>query len=261
MSSQKSSEDFYDKLAACFDVMTDWEARLAYEGPWLRKLLERHRAKSVLDAACGTGGHAVAFSEWGLDVVGMDVSTEMICRARQKATTARFVVAPLGRMAHHLSEPVDAVMCLGNALPHLVEPEALAAALADMRHCLRRGGLLVLHNLNYDLRWWKRPRFFDAQGGVVGEQEQVVWRMADYHDDTGLITFHTALFSKDAMGKWSVEVVSTPQRPLFADALEEALTAASFSVTSTYGDMRGAPFKRDESPDLVIVAETSKEQV
>jgi hypothetical protein len=257
MPSLKDSHDFYDRLAACFDVMTDWESRLAYEGPWLRALLVRHDARSVLDAACGTGGHAVAFAKWGLNVVGMDASTEMIAHARQKTTTARFVVAPFGQMAHHLTEPVDAVMCLGNALPHLVEPEALAEALADMHRCLNKGGLLVLHNLNYDLRWWSRPRFFDAQGGVVEGRERVVWRLADYHDDTGLITFHIALFTKDLTGKWSVEVVSTPQRPLFAAALEEEVRKASFLVEGVHGDLQGAPFTQRVSSDLVIVAKAA----
>jgi glycine/sarcosine N-methyltransferase len=257
MSSLKDSHDFYDKLAACFDVMTDWEARLAFEGPWLRALLERCGAHSVLDAACGTGGHAIAFANWGLDVVGMDASTEMIARARRKTTTARFVVAPLGKMARHLAGPVDAVMCLGNALPHLIEPEALAEALADMRRCLRQDGLLVLHNLNYDLRWWRRPRFFDAQSGIVEGRERIIWRLADYHDDTGLITFHMALFSKDPAGKWSVEVISTPQRPLFAAALKEALAGASFALQDMHGNLQGLPFAPKESPDLVMVAKAA----
>lgn len=255
MSSLKDSHDFYDKLAACFDVMTDWEARLAFEGPWLREIVARYGVRSVLDAACGTGGHAIAFAEWGLDAVGMDASAEMIARARQKATSARFIVAPFGQMARHLGGTVDAVMCLGNALPHLVEPGALAGALADMRRCVRQDGLLVLHNLNYDLRWWRRPRFFDAQGGVVEGREHVVWRLADYHDDSGLITFHTAVFSKDMVGKWSVEVISTPQRPLFADALREALGESAFKVAGMYGNLQGAAFEQDESSDLVIVAE------
>jgi len=254
MAALTDSRDFYDRLAICFDVMTDWESRLAFEGPWLRALLERHGAKRVLDAACGTGGHAAAFAAWGFEVVGMDASPVMIARAQAKVPTVRFVVAPFGQMAQRLPEPMDVVMCLGNSLPHLIEPEALAAALTDMRRCLREGGLLVLHNLNYDLRWWRRPRFFDAQGGMVDGRERLVWRLADYHDDTGLITFHTALFSKDPTGGWSVEVISTPQRPLFAAALESALAAAAFSVEEMFGNLQGAPFSREESPDLVVVA-------
>lgn len=257
MTQFKDSRDFYDRLAACFDVMTDWESRLAFEGPWLRALLARHNARSVLDAACGTGGHAIAFAQWGLDAVGMDASTEMIARARQKATDARFIAAPFGQMAQHLTEPVDAVMCLGNALPHLVEPGALTEAIADMRQCLKEGGLLVLHCLNYDLRWWSRPRFFDAQGGMVEGSERVVWRLADYHDDTGLITFHTALFSKDHTGQWAVEVFSTLQRPLFEAALREEVEKASFLVEGVHGNLQGAPFAQKVSSDLVIVAEAT----
>jgi hypothetical protein len=91
----------------------------------------------------------------------------------------------------------------------------------------------------------------------VDGREHVVWRLADYHDDTGLITFHTAVFSKDAVGKWAVDVISTPQRPLFADALQEALEESGFKVAGMYGNLQGAVFERDESSDLVIMAEAA----
>jgi hypothetical protein len=80
-----------------------------------------------------------------------------------------------------------------------------------------------------------------------------VWRFADYHDDTGLLTFHTALFT-EGDGGWSVEVNSTPQRPLFWATLTTALEEAGFRVEGAFGNMAGEPFVPDVSPDLVMVA-------
>ena len=42
--------DFYDALAPMFDVMTDWDARLAAEGPFLKSVL----AGASGDDACWT---------------------------------------------------------------------------------------------------------------------------------------------------------------------------------------------------------------
>jgi ubiquinone/menaquinone biosynthesis C-methylase UbiE len=57
--------EFYDRLAEFFDVMTDWQSRLDVELPFIESVLERYRAQTILDAACGTGGHSIALAQRG----------------------------------------------------------------------------------------------------------------------------------------------------------------------------------------------------
>jgi SAM-dependent methyltransferase len=248
---------FYDRLAPLFDVMTDWAGRLEFEGPFLRQLLAQVNARTVLDAACGSGGHALALAEWGYQAVGADASPAMIELARAKAGAApgvAFHVAGLGDLASRFP-PFDAVLCLGNSLPHLLTEADLRAALADMAACLRPGGLLVLHNLNYDRRWQVRPRWFAVNPGFHQGHQVLVWRFADYLDrPEPHINFHIALFRQGDDGEWSVEVNSTLQRPLFKDDLKRLLPAVGLSDVAYYGDLAGAPFDLQDSPDLVAVA-------
>jgi glycine/sarcosine N-methyltransferase len=254
--------DFYDALAPMFDVMTDWEARLAAEGPFLKCVLEDVGARRVLDAACGSGGHALWLARQGYEVAGADASPGMIAIARQKAAAAGlaipFYLSGLddlqpARVQH--AEKFDAVLCLGNSLPHLLTQADLEAALRGMTDVLRSGGLLVLQNLNYDLRWQKQPRWFMAQGGVLDGQEVLVWRFADYDLPAGRIAFHIALFRKDAPN-WKVEVRTTPHRPLFQADLLAALAEAGFIEPRTYGRMAlpEERFDASRSGDLVVVA-------
>jgi glycine/sarcosine N-methyltransferase len=260
------ADDFYDALAPLFDVMTDWQARLATEGPFLQAVLSEAGAQRVLDAACGSGGHAFALHEWGYSVTGADISAGMIEIARTKAAQAQvpvpFVVSDLAGLPQHLppEHAFDAVLCLGNSLPHLLTQDALIAALRGMAGVLRPGGLLVLHNLNYDLRWKSRPRFFAAQGGSLAGEEVLVWRFADYDLPPGQIAFNIAMFRKPqtgAQGNWSVQVHTTTQRPLFEADLQAALEAAKFERVRMYGSMRWPlePFELQRSGDLVAVAE------
>lgn len=253
--------DFYDALAPMFDVMTDWDARLVAEGPFLRAVLDEAGARTVLDAACGTGGHALWLARQGYRVAGADASPVMIQLAQQKASAAGldvpFVVADLAnpQSAIRNRQSFDAVLCLGNSLPHLLTQDELIAALRGMADVLRPGGLLVLQNLNYDLRWQRQPRWFAAQGGVLDGQEVLVWRFADYVALAGRIAFHIALFRKGP-GGWQVEVHTTPQRPLFQADLAAALAKAGFTAVRWYGCMAwpGEPFEPERSPDLVAVA-------
>ena len=278
MAAEEATADFYDALAPMFDVMTDWEARLAGEGPFLREILREAGVLRVLDAACGSGGHALALARWGYDVTGADASPAMIALAQQKATQAGlavpFAVADLAALdaatadagasrqggATTQDHPYDAVLCLGNSLPHLLTQEDLVAALRGMAGVLRPGGLFITQNLNYDLRWVRQPRWFAAQGGVLDGREVLVWRFADYDQTAGRIAFHIALFRKreavEAVGDWDVQVHTTPQRPLFHADLISALAEAGFAGVRAYGRM-ALPFETFDpqgSGDLVVVA-------
>ena len=256
--------DFYDALAPMFDVMTDWDARLALEGPFLHAALEQVGARRVLDAACGSGGHALWLARQGYEVYGADASPVMIALARQKAADAgvavRFETAELSGLAVPFDDvaPFDAVLCLGNSLPHLLSQEALAEALAAMAALLRPGGLLLLQDLNYDLRWRVQPRWFAAQGGELDGQEVLVWRFADYLPEDERIAFHVGLFSKTPDG-WKVAVHTTPQRPLFERDLMAGLEGAGFAQIETYGRMAlpAEPFDVAHSGDLVVTARRS----
>ncbi len=117
------------------------------------------------------------------------------------------------------------------------------------------GGLLILQNLNYDLRWQKQPRWFAAEGGELDGQPVLVWRFADYDVPAGRIDFHIALF-RQGERDWKVDVHTTPQRPLFQVDLLAALAEAGFAEIQSYGKMasRLEPFDSDRSGDLVIVA-------
>jgi len=270
--SDNTATDFYDALAPMFDVMTDWNARLDAEGPFLRAMLEEAGARSVLDAACGSGGHALALAQWGYGAAGADVSPVMVDMARRKAADAGldipFAVTDLAGLSELAGQtdddsalgvarlaPYDAVLCLGNSLPHLLTQADLVVALAGMASVLKPGGLLVLQNLNYDLRWQKQPRWFAAQGGTLDGREVLVWRFADYDQLSGRIAFHIALFAKTDAG-WQVNIHTTPHRPLFHDDLTAALAEAGFAAPRSYGRMSLPlePFEANASPDLVVVA-------
>jgi glycine/sarcosine N-methyltransferase len=263
--------EFYDRQAALYEVMNDWPARLSFELPFIRRTLKQAHARTVLDAACGGGHHAIALAREGYPASGADISAEMIELARRNAAQAnvpvRFEQAGFADIGARFGETFGAVLCLGNSLPHVLAEVDQLAALAAMRGRLNSGGVLVLHNLNYDLRWKNRPRFFALTPATLGGRTTLVWRIADYHDPgtrvaginglcsaPGLITFHIATIEQDDAGQWQASVKSTLQRPLFVTDLTRWLKAVGFQDIQFFGGMDGSTFDADSSPDLVIVA-------
>ena len=267
-----TSLDFYDRQAAIYEVMNDWPSRLSLEMPFIQRVLVQAEARTVLDVACGGGHHTIALARQGYTVSGADLSAEMIALARfntaQADMSIRFEQVGFADIGTRFTLAFDAVLCLGNSLPHVLTEAEQLASLAAMHDRLRAGGALVLQNLNYDLRWKNRPRFFALNSVTLDGRPVLVWRMADYHDpgthvpgmnepcqEPGRITFHIATIEQDASGAWRASVKSTLQRPLFSADLTRWLAQVGFQDIATFGGMDASPFAAESSPDLVIVAQ------
>lgn len=248
--------EFYDHLAEFFDVMTDWQSRLAVELPFIETTLKRDHVRTILDAACGTGGHSIALAQRGYQVTGADISATMIARAQRNAARAGlslpFHTARFQDLRATVQTQFDAILCLGNSFVHVLSDEDALLSLKNMHDCLRAGGVLILHNLNYDKRWKEKPRWFAVNSGSLQNRETLVWRFADYGAE--LVTFNIALFIKNETGTWSVQVQSTPQRPYQKSEIENLLDRAGFREIEFYGNLQGEPFDAAQSPDLVVIA-------
>lgn len=245
----------YDDFSTDYDRFVDWPGRLAAELPFLVRRLQRIGARRVLDAACGTGMHAVALARQGYQVAGADISVGMIERARVNAAAAgvdvRLETAGFGELHARFDTGFDAVLCLGNSLPHVQTLQALHEALADFAACLRPGGLLLVQNLNYERILARRERWMEPQAHREGEAEWLFLRFYDFDPD-GLLTFNVVSLRRRAGRPWEQQVMSTRLRPLPYTELTAALEAIGFAEMTVWGDMQGAPFVAEESPNLVV---------
>jgi SAM-dependent methyltransferase len=249
----------YDNFSSDYDRFVNWPERLALELPFIERELQAVGARRVLDAACGTGMHALALAQRGYEVLGTDLSTGMIARARANAVAAgldvRFEVAGLGALSTALAGDgdLDAVLCLGNSLPHLLTPADLAKALVDFRACLRPGGLLLIQNRNFDAVMARRQWQMTPQSHHEGQTEWLFLRFYDLESD-GTLTFHLITLRRERAGPWDQQTTRTRLWPLRQRELTEALLAVGLDAIVCYGDMSGAPFDPESSGNLIITA-------
>lgn len=253
----------YDTFGADYDRFVNWSSRLAAELPWIEQQLQTLQAHSgalvhVLDAACGTGMHAIALAQKGYIAMGADLSAVMIEQAQQNAAAAgvqvRFEAAGFGALAQTFGAQVfDALLCLGNSLPHVLSPAELATTLEDFAACLRPGGLLIVQNRNFDAVMTKRERWMEPQAHREGQEERIFIRFYDFDPD-GLITFNILTLKREGPGGWMQQAMATRLRPLLEAELKAALAAAGFNAVDSYGNMNGAKFEAETSGNLVVVA-------
>jgi SAM-dependent methyltransferase len=249
----------YDALGADYDRFVDWEARLAYELPFVVQQFAQHGVRRALDLACGTGQHALGLQRAGYDVVGADPSEALIARAREHAHAAgqpvRYYRAGFGQVADLGLEPLDAITCLGNSLPHAITVDGMNAALSDMARALAPGGLLLLQMRNFDAVLAQKQRFMAPQVHRAGDEEFVFWRFYDWGADGAPLRFNMVRLQRRGDGAWSSRVDSTSLYPWRAQELEPLLREAGFQPPQHYGNLAGEPFDGEGSSDLVLVTQ------
>jgi SAM-dependent methyltransferase len=112
----------------------------------LVRILRANRVRRglVVDLGCGAGVLARELTAAGYDVLGVDISPDMIAIARRKAPGARFIVASLSGFE---LPPCDAVISIGECLNYAFDGppsrKSLAGLLNRVRQALRPGGVLI----------------------------------------------------------------------------------------------------------------------
>ena len=249
---------FYDNFSFDYDRFVSWPGRLAIEMPFLERKLHETGARRVLDAACGTGMHAIALAQVGFETVGADLSDGMISRARENAQAAGlnlpFKTAGFGNLAATFGpESFDALLCLGNSLPHLLTAELLFQTLTDFARCLKPGGLAIIQNRNFDAVMAARQRWMEPQAAHEGQVEWLFQRFYDFEVD-GSLTFNIVTLRRENGGDWKQSIQSTPLRPLLAVELQNVFQAAGFESVTLFGGLTGSAFDPSTSGNLVITA-------
>jgi len=251
----------YEDFSADYDRFVDWAGRLRFEMPFLEAQLSSAGTGTgarVLDAACGTGQHVLALVGRGFAAAGADLSPAMIEKARQNAAQAglwaRFEAVGFGALAQTFGQySFNALLCLGNSLPHLLSPGALQDALLDFSRVLAPGGLLILQNRNFDAVMRSRQRWMEPQAQREADREWLFLRFYDFEAD-GLITFNILSLRREGDKPWTQQVHTTRLRPLLHAELVAALDAAGFDGVETFGSLGGEAFDVERSGNLVIKA-------
>jgi len=213
---------FYEAFAKEHDLMVPWSERKVGKKAFFKRLLGSR--KRVLDCACGTGFHTAMLSEIGFDVVGSDLSKEML-REAKKNLKKRKLKVPLHRLDfRHLDKrfgkgEFDAVLCMGNSLPHLLSEKEILKMLKSAWNVLNKDGLLVLSIRNYDKLEGEGTRFM-LRGKAM---PNLYLYVLDHFDKT--IDF-TVLRINSKTGK--MKEFKTTYLKLKQDALKSLLKKAGF---------------------------------
>lgn len=115
-------------------------------------MFKPEKSMRVLDLGCGTGNFTIKLKELGCDVVGLDISDEMLKEARKKAQDKSLDIEFVKGDIYNLDFPdqsFDAVFSMA-AFEFIKEDER---AYEEMYRVLKEGGQLLIGTINKDSSW------------------------------------------------------------------------------------------------------------
>jgi SAM-dependent methyltransferase len=129
------------------------------------RFCEKHFPKPgrLLDLGCGTGRLCAHFAEKGFECFGVDLSDEMLAKART-VSNVTWLKANIVEMHDLSGASFDYVACLFSTLGMVRTPEHRRAVVANAFRLLKPGGTFVVHVHN---RWFRGLGWRRFLGGDV----------------------------------------------------------------------------------------------
>lgn len=244
----------YDVLAPHYDEFTAGYAHSA----WIEAIETRAKAlglkgRRALDVGCGTGKSTRPLRDRGYEVMGCDISPEMIRIARESlpACADAFFVADM-RALPNLGQ-FDLVVCLDDAINYVDSVVELRATFAGVARVLSPSGVFA-----FDLNSLRTYRSAFAQS-IVRESAGTffAWR-GEGSDDIAAGEATSArleIFSKRTDGLWERCSSRHRQRHFPPDTVRAELAAAGLECCAIAGQLPGAflETRADEERHIKLV--------
>lgn len=145
----------YTDFAYIYDKLIDQD----YEkwADYIEKIFKTYGKKPslVLDLGCGTGSITNILAKRGYDMIGVDLSPDMLNVARDKAVEENLDVLYLCQdiREFELYGTVDAIICTLDVLNYITDPKDLEHVFALVRNYLNPDGIFIFDiNTEYKLK-------------------------------------------------------------------------------------------------------------
>ena len=242
----------YEAFASVYDIFME---QVEYD-QWLNHIHAIWKKfglqpKTVIDLGCGTGSIALPLAKEGYDVIGVDLSPEMLTEADHKAmeegVSVRFACQDMTEL--ELGEEADCILSLCDSMNYLTEDGQLEDAFKSIAQHMKQESLF-LFDLNTEYK------FKDVLGqnvfGSAEEHAAYIWEN-DYDEEEKINEYYVSFFIENEDGLYERIEEFHYERAYSMEEIEEGLQAAGMELVEVYdGYSFDAP--RAESERLLFAA-------
>ena len=225
----------YGALASSYDRLTgdvDYGAVVDFYFQILDR--EKLQPRTALDLACGTGSVALLLAQRGLQVTGVDMSSDMLCQASQKAQEQDLPVFFVCQRLQDLRVPraVDLAVCALDSLDYITDPTDCEEAIRRIYKALNPGGCFI-----FDVNTPQKLRAMDGQV-FLDEDDDVycVWR-GEFDPVTNICSYGMDLFQRWG-DRWERSFEEHREYAYSPSQLVQYLQNAGFTRIEIFADRR-----------------------
>lgn len=185
--------------------------------------------REVLDLGCGTGGITALLADRGYDMIGLDISPEMLNIARERNFGKNTLLLCQDMTEFELYGTVQAIYSSFDCLNYITKNKDLRQVFVLALNYLESGGLFIF-DINTEYRY---KSVFDGNSFVYDlDDAYAVWKNA-YDEQSKLCEFEIDIFTQTEDGLYERDYESQTQR-FYTD--EEILSLAKgFSLVKKSG--------------------------
>jgi len=227
----------YGGFAYLYDLLMD---DIPYQvwADYINGVLKQHLGNSpqshiVVDLACGTGNITLPLAHMGYDMIGIDMSTDMLSQAQSKVTDEKILFLAQDMRELDLYGTVDAVICTCDSLNYILDEKELESIFARVKMFLNPGGVFIFDmNTEYKFTELLGGKSFTAEA----EGTSYVW---NNHFDSKLGTnrYHVIFTPKNANSFEEIHY----QRAYPQDMVCDLLQRAGFCMANVYDGYTDMP--------------------
>jgi glycine/sarcosine N-methyltransferase len=229
-------ENFYDELSPYYHLISEnWDTDIENDGKIIASLLRSSEAcGAILDCSCGIGTQLIALKQLGYDVEGSDISNDEVVRASQEAKKRNLAInIRVDDMRTLRAAPQDyyeAVLTIGNSLPHLLSEEEILESFISMKNVINSKGFVLVGVRDYKPILSTRiqstePRFLQDRYG-----KRIVHQIWDWHDER-IYTVHLYITRK-INEKWEVKHFVGTYRAITLEEIKSLMEKAGLTNIS-----------------------------
>jgi ubiquinone/menaquinone biosynthesis C-methylase UbiE len=245
----------YSGLAYFYDIFTK-EINYKKMADRVEGIFKKCKAapKLILDLACGTGSLTLELKSRGYDLIGLDLSAEMLSVAQNKAYDMGFgdiLFLKQNMTSFDLYGTVDAILCSLDGINHLLKKEDVLKCFERAALFLNDGGLFI-----FDINTPKKFKTLYGNNSYIFEDDNVFcgWQNA-YNDKTKINTFHFSFFyEQDGVYNRLDDICK--EKAYEIEEITELLEQANFKLLSIVGGEIG--YKKYKDGDLRAVFTAKK---
>lgn len=232
----------YDSIASVYDNINA-EIDYAAWADFIENCFKRYlseRPELVLDLACGTGSMTLELAKRGYDMIGADLSEDMLMEAMDKAYDKGIdgiLFLKQDMRCFELYGTVGAITCCLDSLNYLTEDGDLETCLKCVHNYLDPDGLFIFDvNTPYKFEnvYGDQHYIFESKNSF-GENAYCGWQN-DYDAETGLCSFYLSVFTEEKDGRFSRADEVQTERCYSKEELTDNLKKCEFEIIGFYGD-------------------------